>query len=178
MTTLATPRLHLRLLGPGDEALYLALYGDAQTMRHVVAPPGAAALRRGFAAAVACNGETPARRRFWVMADRAGGRPVGLLGLDLAAGGEVGAVLAPADQGCGYATEAIAALADHAFGALGLDRLHTRHDPGHAPAAGLMARLGFEPVDRRDAARGWTWQLDAARWQAVRAQATAPRRIR
>lgn len=178
MTTLETPRLRLRPLGPGDEALYLALYGDPETMRHVVEPPGAAALRRGFAAALACNREAPARRRFWVMADRADGRPVGLLGLDLAAGGEVGAVLAPTDQARGYATEAIAALADHAFDALGLDRLHTRHDAGHALAACLMARLGFEPVARTAAARGWTWALTPARWRTVRAQATAPRRIR
>lgn len=178
MKTLDTPRLRLRPLAPGDEALFLALYGDAETMRHVMAPPGDHVLRRSFAASLACNEETPARRRFWLLADRRDGQARGLLGLDLAGGGEVGAVLAPADQGRGYATEAIAALADHAFGELGLEQLHTRHDAGHALAAGLMARLGFEPVDRRDAARGWTWRLTAERWRAARPEATAPRAIR
>ena len=38
MSVLETPRLRLRPLGPGDEALYLALYGDPATMRHVLAP--------------------------------------------------------------------------------------------------------------------------------------------
>ena len=53
-------------------------------------------------------------------------------------------------QGSGYATEAVGALVAHALGsegahapALGLQRLHTRHVPGHPAGPRVMAKLGF-----------------------------------
>ncbi len=169
---LATARLALRPLAPADEALYVALYTDPATLRHVLAPLAPAAARRGFAAALAGLGTGEGQRGFWVMQAR-DGRALGLIGLHRDAPGEaeVGVVLPPAWQGRGLATEAIAALADHAFGALALVRLHTRHDHDHALASGLMAGLGFERVAAVAGRRGWRWQLTPARWAAVRAQA-------
>ena len=172
IATLATARLLLRPLGPDDEALYVALYTDPATLRHVLAPQAPAAARRGFAAALAGLGSDEGQRGFWVMQAR-DGRALGLIGLhrDGPGAAEVGVVLPPAWQGLGLATEAIAALADHAFATLGLARLHTRHDHDHALAAGLMARLGFERVAAAAGRRGWRGQLTPARWAAVRAQA-------
>jgi RimJ/RimL family protein N-acetyltransferase len=86
--------------------------------------------------------------------------------LDTEGGGEVGVVLPPEHQGRGFATEAIAALAEHAFGVMRLQRLHTRHDDGHGLAAGLMATLGFEQTAVDTHTGRWRWQLTPAAWAA------------
>lgn len=167
IATLHAPRLRLRPLEAGDRDLYVALYSDAETMRHIVPPQSPEAAARGFLAALAAMRASPPARRFWVMCEHSG-TTVGLLGLDHdgPGSGEVGALIPPRHQGRGYATEAIAALADHAFGALGLQRLHTRHAAGHGLAAGLMAGLGFEPAPDAPGPHPQRWQLDPERWAA------------
>lgn len=167
--TLETPRLRLRPLEPGDEALYVRLYSDPVSMSRIANAQSPDAAARGFHAALAAQRKQPPARLFWVMHERVQELAFGLLGLDLdePGGGEVGALIPPAQQGRGYATEAIAALADHAFGALGLMRLHTRHADGHGLAHGLMQGLGFA----QDAAvpggpHPQRWSLTPARWAA------------
>lgn len=158
--------LRLRPLAPGDEALYAALYGDADTMARIAAPRDAAASARSFRAALRANQQEHPQGGWWVICRAAGGEALGLAGLapDAMGGAEVGVVLPAAHQGQGHATRAIAALADHAFGALGLARLHTRHDAGHALAAGLMQALGFEQTGADTGDKGWRWQLTPERW--------------
>jgi RimJ/RimL family protein N-acetyltransferase len=145
MTALASARLRLRALGPGDAVLYRALYTEAGLMRAIGPPLADDAIARSFAAALRdAAAAAPARRR-WVLVEVATNEEVGLLGLlgrdDEA---ELGALVVADRQGRGYAAEAIALLARHAFAALGVRRLHTRHAPGHAAAAGLMRKCGFE----------------------------------
>jgi RimJ/RimL family protein N-acetyltransferase len=167
IATLQTPRLRLRPMQDGDRDLYVTLYSDADTMRHIAPAQSAEAAARGFLVALAATQASPPARRFWVMCDLSGAE-VGLLGLDHDApgSGEVGALIPPPHQGRGYATEAIAALADHAFGALCLQRLHTRHAAGHGLAAGLMSGLGFEPAPDAPGPHPQRWQLDPGRWAA------------
>ena len=57
--------------------------------------------------------------------------------------GEVGYVFAPQFHGRGYATEAVAALLDLAFGGLGLHRVVARIDARNAASAKLAERLGL-----------------------------------
>ena len=165
---LQAPALWLDPPTADDEPFYVGLYTDPEAMRHVVAAQTADAARRGFAAALRLDAATPVERRFWVIRTRPEGDPVGLLGLhvDAPGSGEVGAVIVPARQGRGHATAAIAALADHAFGPLGLQRLHTRHDGANGAAGGLMARLGFERTQAGAGAHGWRWELTPDRWRA------------
>lgn len=172
IATLRGPRLDLRPLTDGDQALYLRLYGDPVAMQHIGAAQDADAAARGFRAALRYNAATPPERLFWVIHDRAAMQALGLAGLTLdePGGGEVGVLLPAGHQGRGVATEAIAALADHAFAVLQLQRLHTRHQPGHALAAGLMAGLGFERTAPAGDSALWFWQLTPERW------ADAPRR--
>lgn len=166
IATLDGPRLRLRPLAPEDQALYRRLFADPVVMQHVAAAQDEATAARGFRQALAMNAALPAQRRFWVIAERNGGEAHGLIGLTLdeSGGAEVGVVLPEARQGRGLATEAIATLANHAFGALGLHRLHTRHLDGHALAAGLMQSLGFENTARGPAPETWCWQLTPERW--------------
>lgn len=165
IATLHTPRLRLQPLAEGDRELYVALYSDAETMSRIAPAQTPEAAARGFGAALAAMRSSPPRRRFWVMRE-ASGAAIGLLGLDHdePGGGEVGALIPPLHQGRGYATEAIAALADHAFGALGLQRLHTRHVAGHGLAAGLMRGLGFRQAPDADGPHRVRWELDPERW--------------
>lgn len=169
---LQTPRLRLRPLAAADEALYVRLYSDPLSMSRIADAQSAAAAARGFRAALAAQQRSPPARLFWVMHERAQDLAFGLLGLDLDApgSGEVGALIPPPQQGRGYATEAIAALADHAFGTLGLQRLHTRHAAGHGLAHGLMQGLGFEPGEPVPGdPHPQRWTLTPARWAARQA---------
>lgn len=56
---------------------------------------------------------------------------------------EVGYIFAPASGGRGYATEAVRALVDLAFGPLGARRVIARLDDRNRPSAALLERLGF-----------------------------------
>lgn len=165
-TALDTPRLQLRPLEPGDEALYVRLYSAPECL----APGGASqapdVAARGFHAAIDAQSRPASRRCFWAMHERGLDRAIGLLGLDLdgPGSGEVGAMIVPEQQGHGYATEAIAALADHAFGTLGLQRLHTRHASGHGLAHGLMQGLGFQPGEPGQGPHPQRWWLTPERW--------------
>jgi RimJ/RimL family protein N-acetyltransferase len=164
--TLRTPRLLLRPLTAGDEALYVHLYTDAQTLHQVGPPQSAVAARRGFAAALRDQATGLPRRPFWVMQHEVDGA-IGLIGLsrDDDGGAELGVVLPVACQGRGYATEAIAALAAHAFSRLGLSNLHTRHAAGHGLAAGLMSGLDFAREADIPGDFPARWRLSAEVWR-------------
>jgi aminoglycoside 6'-N-acetyltransferase len=57
--------------------------------------------------------------------------------------GEIGAILHPAAQGQGYATEAAGALLDLAFGVLELHRVSAQTNAGNRASARAMLRLGM-----------------------------------
>lgn len=165
MSPPAEGTVRLRLLAASDEALYATLYGDPATMHHVGPALDPDACRGSFAAALRANAATPPRARTWVIClagDEAG---IGLAGLrwDGAGGAELGIVLPPDRQGQGFATAAIRALQGPAFGEFALARLHTRHDPAHALAGGLMAGLGFACTDAGGEGRARRWELAAPR---------------
>ena len=62
---------------------------------------------------------------------------------------EVGWVLSPAHQGQGYATEAVGAILDLAFGAVGARMVTAVIDEANSRSLALAERLGFTEVDRR-----------------------------
>jgi [ribosomal protein S5]-alanine N-acetyltransferase len=154
-------RTRLQPLRPGDEAFWIALYTDPVAMAQVMPPLAPDAARRRFDAALRCEADAPPRRRTWVQRRLADDAAVGLLGLVFGADreAELGAVIAPAFQAAGHASEGIAALAAHAFGGLGLRRVHTRHRDGHGAAAALMRRTGFACT--ASGPDGWTWERRA-----------------
>ncbi len=157
---LVTPRLRLRPLAGSDEALYVRLYGDTATMRHVGAAMTPATARRSFAAACRDQVAEPATRPLWVLERAVDAVAIGLLGLHLGAAraAEVGVLIFPEHQARGYASEAIDTVADFAFARLGLLRLHARHATGHDLAAGLMASLGFVRAPDADDGHPVRWE--------------------
>jgi len=148
-----TGRLALRPLEDGDRGLYVDLYTDAGVMRHVGAPLSPQAAGRGFEAVQRQMRLDPPRAWYWVARLRDSGREAGLLALMFDPGresAEFGMMMPAWAQGSGYATEAVGALVAYALGsgeapapALGLQRLHTRHVPGHPAGPRIMAKLGF-----------------------------------
>lgn len=159
-------RLSLQPLAREHEALYLGLYGDPETMARILAPLDAAAARRAFQRELAEAEKKPAQRATWAICGQPDGEAFGLIGLvmDGDAGAEVGVVLAPEHQGRGHASEAISLLASHAFLAMGLRRLHTRHADGHGLARGLMLRLGFRETDTGPPPHPIRWHLERESW--------------
>jgi RimJ/RimL family protein N-acetyltransferase len=172
MPELATPRLRLRPLAGTDAALYCALYGDPDVMRHIGPALDQTSATRSLQRALQLNAEPAMRRRFWVIQPCQAPMPVGLLALsrvEARAGGrigaveaEIGAMLLPAAQRQGYAAEAIAALIPYAFGPqIGFECLFTRHRSDNALARGLMRKLGFRLAEHADAADSQClWQLE------------------
>lgn len=83
----------------------------------------------------------------WAIADRETDRLLGtctLASIDHDNGrAEVGFILGRDHQGRGLAREAVSALLDHAFGALGLRRIEADVDPRNEASIRLLSRLGF-----------------------------------
>lgn len=148
MDAFSTARCHLRLLHPGDEALYGALYTDRRVMAHIAAPLDAAGVRRGFDAACRGNADRELRQRHWAVLDRRDGSPFGLLALfeDTTDPGsaELGVMLLPDAQGRGLTREIMDALLALVFGSgTEFQRIWARHEAAHPVAAAVLASSGF-----------------------------------
>jgi RimJ/RimL family protein N-acetyltransferase len=76
-----------------------------------------------------------------------GGALIGDLGLHFPPGEpgqvEVGISLAPGHQGQGHATEALQAVIEYLFAALGKHRVYARVDPDNTASLALMERVGM-----------------------------------
>lgn len=174
--TLSGSRLVLRPLGDADQSLYVSLYGDDETMARIMPGLDTASAVRAFRNELGSPGQDWRRRLTWTLSETQGSRAFGLLGLvlDGTGGAEVGVVLPPGHQGQGYATEAISLVARHAFDTLALDLLYTRHAEGHAPARGLMLRLGFATTPAGPPPHPARWTLTRDAWKAARRDKAGP----
>lgn len=135
---LRSARLLLRPLAEPDRALYAALYGDAEVMRHIGPALTPAAADAAFDRLLA----HPASQQLWVIDD---GAPCGLIGLSALApaSAELGFMLLAGKRRRGYAAEAIRCLSAHALQTLRLQRLLARHTAANPAVAGLMQKLGY-----------------------------------
>ncbi|MBB5378145.1 RimJ/RimL family protein N-acetyltransferase [Deinococcus metalli] len=141
---LVTPRLHLRPLSAADAPVLAAYRADPavaafQGWTLPYTPQHAHALIAEMAGKQLGDAG-------WVQygVSLPGGALVGDVALRThGAQAEFGVTLAPSAHGRGYATEAGAAVIAHAFGTLGLHRLHASIDPRNVPVARLLVRLGF-----------------------------------
>jgi len=145
--TLPTARLQLRPLAPGDADALFALRSDPVVQRYGSHPPWTerqAAVdylerdRRGMA---------DGSHAQFALERRADAAVIGTCTLYAISPqcrrADIGYVLRPSDWGRGYATEALVALLDWGFGALGLNRVEADIDPRNVPSARILERLGF-----------------------------------
>jgi RimJ/RimL family protein N-acetyltransferase len=166
LRVMQTARFELRPLMSSDANLYIALYTNAQVMRHVGEPLTLAAARRSFEKVVASNQCESGEYRTWVVVDRSTRDAWGLLALVAREGAsEIGALIWPRCQNAGVATEIICRLMDHAFED-GVETVFTRHRAVNGGAEGLMRKLDFE---RTPAVGSWDgvvrWERTRQRWQ-------------
>ena len=171
METFYSPRLQMRPLAEGDDAIYLALYTDPDVMTHIAAPLVPDVARAGFERSCHLNAEPGGWVSRWAVLDRASGAALGLLAVLRDPGdpgtAEIGVMLLRVGQGRGLAREINAAVVELAFrdGGWGLTRLWARHARGNVAAANALAASGFEPgpSEGQDAIRAIT----RCHWRSV-----------
>jgi ribosomal-protein-alanine N-acetyltransferase len=164
---LETARFHLRPLGEDDDELYVALYTDADVMRHVGEPLTLRAASRAFNKVATFNRREDGGYRTWVVVDRATVKTCGLLALVAQQGAsEIGALIWPQYHNDGIATEIIRRLMDFAFMECGLDVIFTRHLVANNGAEGLKRKLDFERIPTVGSRDGEVrWERIRQRWQ-------------
>jgi len=144
---LETGRLLLREFGQDDAPAIERVLGDAEVMRYGSGTMGPAEV----AAWLRARREEYARWGFglWAVVERSCGEVIGYCGLthyDDVCGRpevEIGYRLARAWWGRGLASEAAAAVRDHAFSVLGLPRVIALVDPGNVASIRVATRLGM-----------------------------------
>jgi aminoglycoside 6'-N-acetyltransferase len=70
-------------------------------------------------------------------------------------------------EGRGYASEAVRAVLDHAFGALALDEISAYYHPGNARSGRLLERLGFHLVSVTPAVPGFEHLMKPQAWAVL-----------
>lgn len=163
---LATARLRLDALHPGDAATLFAYRADPRVSRYQGWRPGSVEAAREFIERQqSVVFDTPDSWfqfaiRWRDSAELAGDLGLHFVGRDTV---ELGISLAPSWQGKGLAAEALAAMLDLAFGELGRHRAFASVDPRNTPCIRLLAGLGMrqEAHFRESFRDGDAWADDA-----------------
>jgi RimJ/RimL family protein N-acetyltransferase len=167
---LDTMRLRLRRLRPSDEADLVALDSDALVMRYVGSPPGVRTHDETVDRVRRRIGADHGQAGWWIIEGKDDGAFHGvglLLPMPESDDVEVGYRLARRSWGRGIATEAAAALIDHAFATLGLPRLVAVTYPDNHPSRHVLGKLSFTHEGPREyrGARVEHFVLDAGVWR-------------
>jgi ribosomal-protein-alanine N-acetyltransferase len=173
---LLTSRLLIRPLRLDDAEEFLAVYGDADTMKHLTSavPSTVEAAREWVRSKIELH-ESDDGLSLWAVVERESERIVGDVGLqheDYGWGTEVGI----GGRGNrefwhrGLAMEASFACLSAGFDTLGLDRIGAETAPDNIPAQRLLRRLGMRPTAKN--AHGWpVYFITREEWHRCRATA-------
>jgi RimJ/RimL family protein N-acetyltransferase len=138
---LATERLVLRAPHDGDVKAIMCLVNDgrvAENTARIPYPYGADDVERFLAAINRQDGEA-------TFAITRGGDLIGICSVEPRENSpEIGYWLGALHWGCGYATEAVRAVIDHAFGALGHDMLQAGARVSNAASRRVLEKCGFQ----------------------------------
>jgi ribosomal-protein-alanine N-acetyltransferase len=142
---LTTKRLKLRPLTRGDAAAVFTMMSDDATMRFWDWPAFADPAVVGEIVDGQLADVTAGTALYWsAVLDRAVIGLCDLSGIDTHhRRAEIGFLFARAHWGQGYAREAMEKIIAHAFGPLGLERLHARFHTGNEASKALLQKLGF-----------------------------------
>lgn len=161
-TELSTERLRLRALRADDAPALLALYADAEVMRHWIHPPWTALAQAQAAIEEARRDLLGGCALHLALETHCDGRLAGSCALyDIAPGhrrATVGYLLAEPYWGKGLAREALGVLLGHGIGTLGLDRIEAEVTPHNFASQAVLARLGF----RREGRLHARWRVGGA----------------
>ena len=158
---LAADRLRLRGLCAADAPALLALYANAEVMRHWIHPPWTALAQAQAAIEEAGRDLAGGCALHLAIETRCDGRLAGSCALyDIAPAhrrATLGYLLAKPYWGKGLAREALGVLLGHGFGALGLDRIEAEVTPHNFASQSVLVRLGF----RREGRLHARWRVGA-----------------
>lgn len=148
LALLETSRLRLRTLVGGDIPALFAIFSDPETMRYWSRPAMTAVEEAdGFLREIERHAEDGSLFQ-WGIARREDDLVIGtctLFRIDREHRRcELGYILRRDHWGAGLANEALQALVDHAFSAMGLHRLEADIDPRNAASIRSVERLGFK----------------------------------
>jgi len=142
---LATARLHIDALRPADAEGLFACRADPSVALYQGWCPIDLAAAREFIVAQPASPSHGWFQRAIRLGD--GGTLIGDLGVCLPEGPhdsvEFGVSIAPAQQGMGYASEAVRALIAWVFGELGRHRIHASVDPRNLASMAMLRALGM-----------------------------------
>lgn len=135
----------LRCLLAEDRELWVGLFSDPGTMRHIGVPQTRQQASSGFDRALA----VPSGGRYRVLCDR-GGNPLGI-GLmaapdDGLGSVEIGIMLIPSRRGLGLGRQGLALLIAEARACFGEAPISVQYRPTHMATVRMVSSLGF--VDR------------------------------
>jgi RimJ/RimL family protein N-acetyltransferase len=153
-TRIETERLALRRFRPDDAPAFASYRSDPMVARYQSwhETYSVADAERMVASLADVHPGEPGEWFQFAVADRETDVLVGDCGLHVdgsdTSRAEIGYTLAPAHQGRGFATEAVAALVSYAFGRLDVERIQATADERNAPSIRVVERLGFEAVAR------------------------------
>ena len=152
--------------------MYVALYCDAETMRHIGAPMTPEDARASFRLALKRSKDQPLLSRFYAMLEADSGRAVGICGIQsfdsFARTAELGMMLIAQARARGHATEGLAALVTAAFAIFPIDTVWVQYSQEHAAAERLVIDVGFvrcsgeNLVDACEAKR--VWSINRSSW--------------
>lgn len=159
-------RLQLRPLDDGDELLYRQIYSDPRVMRHVANPLSIVDADSSFR--VACRQNAAADgREWWVCIERVSGQSIGIVGSTRADDVdnripviEIGVLLLPPWQHCGFAAEAITGLISRIARQQSATVLCLRHAVGNLAMWRLACSLGFHVETDDGAEVCWRRRVD------------------
>lgn len=154
MTELTTSRLFLRPLGPGDTGWLLAHWNRPEIRRHLFDDEMASP--QLVEEIVKDSEEDFATRGYGLWMILTGGAASGVCGLRATDDGlaELLYSLDPPFQHRGLATEAAAAVLDHAFRVLGLAEVVAEADEGNAASIQVVRHLGMVEQPQRQGRKG------------------------
>jgi len=146
MPEIETQRLRLRELRDGDADALFALFSDPEVMRYWSRGPWESRDEALAHVARMNNGRAEVEYYPWAIALPDSNLLIGtasLFELRREHGtGMIGYALSPAQQGQGYALEAVRAMLRFAFQVLDLQRIEIDTDPANAPSRRLLERCG------------------------------------
>jgi ribosomal-protein-alanine N-acetyltransferase len=145
--TLATKRLRLRQFEARDLQGLHACFGDEDAMRYWNFPACKTEAESERFLTYLAKTSSPYDYLAWAVADKRSDRCIGLVNYHHREARneklEIGYILAPAQQGRGLMTEAVAALVVYCFGELSAHRIEALIHPDNTASIRLVERLGF-----------------------------------
>jgi len=142
-----TERLRMRRLQAEDEALFLDLYTDAETMRYIGEPLSPERAARSFRKTLATSDQDPPERVFLAILDKATQRPLGICAIVQFEAGmtraEVGIMLKSDARSKGFAREVLGGLVRTTFSAFPVDEIWAQCSIQNPVIEHVFSSLGF-----------------------------------